>query len=74
MEEVDQQNATCLIVKAAEGVDDALEHIQKTNLNQKLRVCMPTPVWVQLAILPTLTVNTLQSGIIESRICIFICS
>ena len=35
MEEVDQQNATCLIVKAAEGVDDALEHIQKTKSEPK---------------------------------------
>ena len=48
-----------MIAKAAEGVDDALEHMQKTKRNQKLRVCMPTLVWVQLAILPTLTVNTI---------------
>ena len=55
---------TCLIVTAADGVDDALEHTPKMKPIQILRVCMPRLVLVQLAMLPALTqtaVNTIVS-------------
>ena len=53
-----------MIVMAADDVDDALEHTPKMKPIQKLRVCMPRLVLVQLAMLPALTqtaVNTTVS-------------